>query len=294
MTAPWDLAFCCAFGCVAAFYGLAVLAHVRRLPLGHVLFSLLSLATVCAVMVLSVSVEDFLIGVGVGLCYCLFRSLFLWLIGRRARRDQSLKGGRRFVFFAFVTLGLSIFAAFELDDPFFFFLWPLISILLFLLLPRKIKRAMLRALPMGKYMGLDDIFPERIRYHPRQRVGGFSLIEVMIAFAILTIAFTGFFSLASGRRKLAVASERASMIRIAARSEIEKLKALPFDSLKIGSSHDFEIDLPGRNRHGKCAIEETDDPNVKLIRVTVVSKGAMAIEDIELVTLIAGRERKVQ
>lgn len=285
-----DVELCAVNGavwCIMGLYATAVLTQMDDLPRAHVVFSFLSLGVMAIAMLAIGGVFVFLIPdaiLGVLIYYA-------WRTGLRRGTLRLIQPGRLVGGVLLVVfIAITVFASLLIAGVLFFFLWPILALPAFLILPRKIKRAMLKSLLGGQYMGWDEVFPDRIRYNPRRR--GTVLIELLIAFVVLAVCCTALVSLASGRRTLILAAERASMVRIAAQSEIERAKSLPFDALQPGSVRTFDIFLSDGKRKGELRVEGTEDPYVKRVRVVVEAAQMPAMERIDLVTLIAARERK--
>ncbi|MEW6357085.1 MAG: prepilin-type N-terminal cleavage/methylation domain-containing protein [Planctomycetota bacterium] len=275
--------------CLVAFYCAALYHQMRDLPPGHVIFSLLFLLVACSgVSVITgffaYLVPDLLLGV---FLYC------VWASGVRGGiRNIALTPASRFAagFLSVLFLLVVLLLGCATIGGEFIILWPFASAVVIMLLPRSLKVPMLKSiLPMGEYMGWDDIFPPRLRYRPRKPPSGFVLIEVVIAVAVLGISLSAIFALTSCRRELRAATERAAMVRIAAQSEMERLKSRPFDSIEVGASWTFTIQLPEGAQTGKVFVEKDSDPLLKRVRV-VAEEGRMEIERIELVTLVAARK----
>lgn len=80
----------------------------------------------------------------------------------------------------------------------------------------------------------------RTRTHRHGAIGGFSLIEVLVALAILSIAFVGFYQVFSSHLQIGVSARRQADAVLLARSVLERVGAeIPY---KIGETSDRTAD----------------------------------------------------
>jgi general secretion pathway protein I len=102
-----------------------------------------------------------------------------------------------------------------------------------------------------------------------KRIGGFTLLEVLIAMAILAIALVAVFQSQSQSISMVSQSRFVTTASLLARSKMAGLEAAYRGTISPGSGN-FGDDYPGYS--WKVTVTDTDRDTIKKIEVTVINE----------------------